>query len=134
MGRPRKPTALKLLEGTARKDRTNENEPTYEATSGLDAPETLRDEEARRVFVKIRDILESKFVLTEADGFMLAQLANLESAVNEVWKAGDMPAVTALGRLEKFYTEFGMTPASRAKVSSAGEAKKSNPFAELVGG
>lgn len=128
-----KPRALKVLAGTDRPDRRNENEPQYEPTSGLMAPSSLRDAEAVRVFNEIREILESKFVLTLADSFALAQLANQESMVNELWTTGEKPTAAEITQLRMLYTEFGLTPASRVKVSSVGEAKEANPFTELLG-
>jgi phage terminase small subunit len=128
-----KPRALKVLEGTLQKHRDNPNEPIYEPTSGMETPHTLRDAEAVRVFNEVREILESKFVLTRADALALAQLANQESMINELWMSGDKPTAAEITQLRMLYVEFGLTPASRPKVSAAGEKKETNPFAELLG-
>lgn len=125
-----KPRALKLLEGTDRRDRENPNEPIYEPTTGLTS-DGLRDGYAVQVWEELRDILESKFVLTRADRLALMTLCNYQSMVDEKWRTGQNPTAAEVTQLRMMWVEFGITPASRPKVSSVGEAKKQNRFAEL---
>ena len=128
-----KPTALKLLEGTSRKDRANENEPQYEPTEGLEPPPHLRDSEALACWNEFTEVLEGQRVLTRADRRALAQLCNYESASVQCWNAGSKPTAAEMTQLRMLFAEFGLTPASRVKVSSAGTGKAQSKFANLRG-
>ena len=132
MPQPMKPTALKVLTGTVRKDRANPDEPQYEVSEGMGPPPWLRDGTAVAVWNELAGILEGHRVLTVADRHALAQLCNLESAAQAVWRSGETPNNAMLNQIRMFLQEFGLTPASRPKVSGAGPAKSANPFAELV--
>jgi phage terminase small subunit len=125
-----KPRALKVLEGTLQKHRDNPNEPIYEPTSGM-STDGLRDGYALQVWEELRDILESKFVLTRADRLALMTLCNYQSMVDEKWRNGEAPTAAEVTQLRMMWVEFGITPASRPKVSSVGESKKANKFANL---
>ena len=133
MANPRKPTALKVLEGTERKDRMNPAEPRFLPTEEADAPDWLNGPVALAEWYRLRDVLEGQRVLTEADLTALGHLCNLHGKCVEKWRLGSQPTAAELTQLRMFYVEFGLTPASRAKVSSAGEAKGKNAFAELTG-
>lgn len=132
MPNARKPTALKVLAGTNQPCRANPDEPQYEVSEGMEPPPWLRDGTAVAVWNDLAGILEGHRVLTVADRHALAQLCNLESASQSVWRSGETPNNAMLNQIRMFLQEFGLTPASRAKVSSAGVAKENNPFAELV--
>ena len=133
MSNPRKPTALKVLEGTDRKDRTNPAEPRFLPAEEADAPDWLNGPEAVTEWYRIRDVLESQRVLTQADLTTLGHLCNLHGKCVEKWRLGSQPTAAELTQLRMFYVEFGLTPASRSKVSSAGPKDEGNPFEELAG-
>lgn len=73
-GRRPKPTKLKLVEGTARKDRVNDEEPEPPAGDVV-APNWLRGR-ARRLWKQIAPVLEEMHILTTADPHALALLCD----------------------------------------------------------
>lgn len=140
MGAPRKPTPLKVLHGTNRKDRANPKEPKpADLPKDATPPEwlTTRGKEA---WTDILPILRGLGVMTVADPVALALLCDALAeyvdarAVVRVegatyWTEGKStmlrarPEVTiasdAWRRAKVMLTEFGLTPASRARVSGA---------------
>lgn len=139
VGRKKKPQAIKDQEGTSRKDRTNVDAPKIEAK--VLRPPTWMTKEEKTAFRKLSKFLGSKiFVLTEADDLALQGLISNYSIWVECKKAVVDEGVIyesftengvikrknpkieimnqAWDRLGKLLTEFGLTPASRDKVSS----------------
>ncbi|NOG69800.1 phage terminase small subunit P27 family [Roseicella sp. DB1501] len=145
---PRKPTALKKLEGTARKDRVLPNEPMPDRLVA-DAPRHL-SKRAKRVWPDFVTLLNGMGVLTVADAYALeavvecyAELADARAALrkrgsttyeaNGLWKSYPEVQIVADAdrRLKAWLTEFGCTPAARTKVSASTEKDDKNPFEEL---
>lgn len=131
-GRRPKPTALKALQGTLRKDRANPDEPRIEPAApeplpGLDAME-------RRHFDEWVQHLLSVRVVTPIDGGALSNLViaqcrmirakrKLQSGRKTVTDEGKLSAwAQELQRAQQLYhrlcVEFGMTPSSRTKVKA----------------
>lgn len=132
----RRPTALKLLLGTARPDRTR-REPQFgrtipRAPAGLGAS-------ARRIWRDLARRLDSAGVLTEADGHALGllaeALADYRAAMDVVARDGRTYecrtsagsnmhrvrpevalAADAWRRAARMMVEFGLTPASRGRI------------------
>lgn len=140
MPNPRKPTPLKIVEGTARADRLNPNEPKPPVSipscpSGLSAG-------AKAEWRRIAPALEDMGLLSQIDRAALAGYCELyarwQKAEREIQKPaakGGGEVVTtpngslqvspwvsisraALSEMRKFASEFGLTPASRSKVSA----------------
>jgi P27 family predicted phage terminase small subunit len=152
-GRPRKPTALKIVTGTFRHDRSNAREPQPKRKRPA-MPGTLSDgaKKAWRHFAKLLDDLG---VLTAADAAALGNLceaaADLDTAraalaarpgltYENVTAAGGVthrayPEVAlvrdAERRVHRWLAAFGMTPADRARVSVA-ESKDEDPAAKFL--
>lgn len=119
-GQPPKPTSLKILQGTFRKDRANPEEPTV-APSSLRPPPYL-DADAKkhwRVFAK--ELLDMG-VLTTADRTTLARYCELQVLYRTTKKQADY-SPKMIGILLKLAIElrtleiqFGCTPSSRTRV------------------
>ncbi|NUN51832.1 MAG: phage terminase small subunit P27 family [Planctomycetaceae bacterium] len=156
-GRKRKPTVLKLLEGTYRKDRANPNE-AAPRPSLLRPPPVLRGE-ARVEWVRLARELFHLGLLTKVDRAALAihcaDWGNLCRAVRDIEERGAVlqtfetvtdpqgveHQVLVAERLNPYLrvyrqakegvlrtaAEFGMTPAARSKVTAAGPADGSKP-------
>lgn len=77
MPNPPKPTALKLLHGTARPDRVNPREPKP-TTARIERPSWLKDA-GYRIWKQIAPQLEAMGVLTDADPHALALLCDAYS-------------------------------------------------------
>jgi P27 family predicted phage terminase small subunit len=144
MANPRKPTALKLISGTAQKCRMNKNEPTPE-TEAPEIPGHLSGE-AKAEWERIVPGLLDAGLLTRIDRAALAgycvSWGRHVDAENEI-TAGGMTITTPNGMtqaspfiaisrqereiMKKFLLEFGLTPASRSKVTATPKEKTADP-------
>ncbi len=139
-GRKNKPTALKKLEGTARKDRMLENEVAYPLIEGLpSAPPHLRGR-AKQEWDKRVKSLSNMGILTEEDLTLLEgycfNVGLQQTAMEHLNKQGIIEQQTnsqnhtysaenkwvnvynkAQDRIIKISSEFGFTPSSRTKIS-----------------
>jgi len=141
MGRPPRPTSLKVLEGTTRKDRANPAEPKPPPARTKEAPPRWLRASSRPWWNRIRPLLVQMQVMTGADpvalGLLCDALADYMAARQVVERKGrtfetqgdaglmvrrrpevDI-AADAWRRAKLMLTEFGLTPAARAKVSAA---------------
>jgi P27 family predicted phage terminase small subunit len=142
MARPTKPTALKVIQGTQRKDRANPAEPKPEVLADdSPAPEWLSPR-GKEAWGDLLPLLRSMKVATTVDPAAFAMLCDAlaeyidarEVVIREgatYWTRGKVemlrsrPEVTiaseAWRRAKMMLTEFGLTPASRSKVSATVE-------------
>ena len=140
MGRPRKPTELKLIQGTAQKCRMNPNEPKPD----VDIPDTPHhlSKPAREEWARITPLLKDLGLISQLDlvelSFYCQAWGDHVQAENMIRRNGKV-LKDAKGRLyispwvkhskeskelaHKFLVEFGLTPASRSRVSG----KKKEP-------
>ena len=145
-GRPRKPTALKKPQGNPGKRRLNKHEPKLplgipEMPDGLSAI-------AQAEWKAIVPLLTNMGVLTPADGKALAAYcscyalwmrAEQEIAQYGITEFGKVnPAVRvrsdALRQMKSFLIEFGLTPASRSKLSLSNARDNVDPFEAFLEG
>lgn len=142
-GAPRKPSALKDLEGTTRKDRTNPNEPKpvmLEATTPV--PAWLKgDRQATAAWEAVLPMLVGMRVATIADqlsiGLLCEAMGRFLACRDVVRKKGrtytvkmgtgsiayrERPEVrmmeTAWQQVRGIMGEFGLTPSARTRVST----------------
>jgi len=146
MANPRKPSHLKAIQGTERKDRSNPNEPIADTGRPV-APGYFTDAQVEK-FTQLVGHIESLGVQSKVDIGMLADLAVVECEIADdvVLLATEGPyyvpnpasgivrAHPAVARLtanrqraQALRNEFGLSPAARSKVS-AGQQKTDNPF------
>ena len=147
-GRKPVPTALKVVRGNPGKRPLPENEPTPEA--GAEPPDWL-SEAALAHWPVVSAQLEKAGVLTEMDAPALAlyceAFARWQEAQAGIAKHGlvvpgqkgqlaQSPYVVvanaAMQQMMKLLAEFGMTPSSRSRVTTAKPKEKPNAFAGLV--
>ncbi len=150
-GRRRKPTEIKVLEGTWRKDRANAAEPTPRRGK-VSVPDWLKGE-ARWAFQQLAELLgdDGARVLTQQDRMALSMLCDAyrdyRVARRTVEKEGmQVPNTNGPGMIrhqlipvyQKAWqlvmgalTEFGLTPAARSKTS-ARPAEPKDPLGELL--
>lgn len=152
-GRPRKPTVLKVLEGTARPDRANPNEPKLPLFRIPPPPEGLPATESN-AWSELGALVDELKIATKADlpAFALmaqavAMCAEAREAlrrdgliIEETTKAGVMvrqrPEVTILASFQKIamyhFNRWGLTPADRSRVSAlADDAGEVDPLGEF---
>jgi phage terminase small subunit len=116
-GHNRKPTSLKILEGTYRRDRANPLEP--QPPTGIPKPPKWLRKEARGYWRAHARALKSMGVLTLVDGQALAALANAEADYAEAMenRPDDWKRIADLSKRHMQYLQqFGLTPSSRARV------------------
>jgi len=148
-GRKPKPTKLKKLEGDIHKERFNPNEPEPDVCIP-DIPDWM-SAEAKREFMRIAPELKALGILSKIDRAALVGYcqawARFKDAEVLIQKSGYIittekgneiqhPAVgianKAMDEMRKFLVEFGMSPASRPKVSAKPKEKKVNPMEKLL--
>ena len=153
MARPRKPTGLKVIQGTLRPCRANPNEPALPRE--IPAPPAHLGDRAKVAWGAVSVILDRMGLLTGADGLALeglcatyaelveARLAlqdrGATSYVSETEGGSVMhrpyPEVAMVADLDRRFRgwlmSFGLTPADRSKVSATSEEKPENPFAQF---
>ena len=147
--RPAKPTALKMIQGTYRKDRAK-NEPKFSAVR-KSIPATLSPG-AKLYWKELAGLLESARVLTDGDRRVLelacealaqhrAAIVALTSFGLTYTTDGDSGEVVrprpeagiadmAARRAFRILADFGLTPAARTKVAVAPSTER-NPFDEF---
>lgn len=148
MARPRKPTALKTLEGTLRKDRTNPKEPVPELKiSQIDPPLWLNQVAKDAWKFAVSQMPER--MLTGLDFSVFALWADTYSKILELEAALQHQGLTVLDEkrglevpnpllkaqnelkqvIRGYISELGFSPASRSKVSvSDGKKAETNGF------
>ncbi|MEY8205404.1 MAG: phage terminase small subunit P27 family [Bermanella sp.] len=148
-GRPPKPTAQKKLAGNAGKRKLNNDEPSYDTITSVDAPEYL-DELATTAWNTYAPLLCGQSVLCVTD------LHNLEifCMAYSGWRRSHREAATeitlmqdngtvkkhpALGAANEFANQMrtfgallGLSPADRSKIMSPKAKEDDNPFSKLI--
>ncbi len=148
-GPPPKPSALKLVGGNAGKRAINKNEPKPKS----DRPKvpSYLSPKAKTAFKNVCDLLSDMGVLTIADGMALEMMCNAYAEWRDLRKIIDTSSYTyitigtsggevikarpevamasdAWKRVKSMAAEFGLTAASRTKVSIK-DREKEDPLA-----
>ncbi|MFV2949622.1 phage terminase small subunit P27 family [Pseudomonas japonica] len=154
MGRPAKPTALKVLQGNPGKRKLNKSAPAPTPLAEVPAPPEWLGEWAIEMWETIAPWLTQTGIMTRTDTHNLAVFCaaydRWRQAEVEVAEAGitvvdvkgvlkKNPACTvineALRQLASFGAALGLDPASRARLmGNHGQEKPANPFLLLKGG
>ena len=142
-GPPKKPTALKLVEDTYRKDRVAKNEPKPKCA--MPQPPKNFNAVAKEEWDRIVKELYDNGLMTNLDRAALVAYCEFWAHyvdASEKLKRRNMVSTTAAGNLvenpyfsikkrcaelmHKFLVEFGMTPASRTRISAPPLSKPNN--------
>lgn len=107
-GRPPKPTALKLLSGSAGHRPVNPLEPQPDPGA---SPPTWLSPEARVVWDQLAPVLLKNGLLTELDGEALAHLCIVAVMFRE------NPTIRLSREYRAYLTMFGMHPSGRTRVT-----------------
>jgi P27 family predicted phage terminase small subunit len=139
MSRPRKPSALKLVQGTARADRTNGAEPEPMLLTDLTPPAHLGERSAA-VWNQVAPMLRRIQLLTEADVLALELLCDavadyryareqrgdefvaISHKGSEMLSQWLVAQMASSKRAEALMSRFGMDPASRSRVMISPQA------------
>lgn len=130
MGRHRKPTALKVLQGNPGKRPLPENEPV--PPEGEVVRPKMRSKRATRVWDEYAPMVTAMGLLTPVDVPAFAMLCAL---IAESERDPEGMAAARIGRMESLFSRFGMDPSSRARLGSAAPRSraKGNAFGALAG-
>jgi P27 family predicted phage terminase small subunit len=152
-----KPTALKKLEGTYRKDRVARNEMGVSGLPTMPAPPDFLEERGREVWYKCTEELSALGMLHGVDMELLASyclsIQTFEKMARGLMVEGHTIIMTnkgggsyavknpkftmmneSLDRAHKIAVQFGWTPAARTKISAPGQQKEEDPFEKLARG
>ena len=131
MARPRKPTQLHVVSGSARKHpdrmRERESEPETGDTDLRDIPPPDGFQHPD-IWREVQQMLHAR-VAGQNDHVAFEALCHLIAKMR-----GGEAAAADYARLQAFLGEFGMTPASRSKVSQGKAQDKPKGFAALKAG
>jgi P27 family predicted phage terminase small subunit len=156
-GRPRKPAALHILQGTARPGRQNRKAPKVEALEGFPGPPAGLTEREVAAWRELAAVVAPMRTTTPSDMVAFRQMVTTLAVVEEAREAlnregltfivttesGEVvrkrPEVEVLGAFKKQLSvelsRFGLTPADRERVSALGEDSAGDPLDEFaVGG
>ena len=138
MGNPKLPTNIKQLKGTLQKCRQPKNEPHPDPK--IPTPPKFMSDEAKKEWNRISVELYKMGLLSEMDRASLAlycqswgRILQYEQKVREEIDQDEIyKLLRVLAReydsARKFLTEFGMSPASRSKISVKKKSGKTNLF------
>lgn len=130
MGRKSTPPTLKVLAGTNRPDREATEAPEFDLIEDFPEPPQHLNRDGADMWNQLGPQLVAAKVLQVVDLYSLEQLCFAWQCFRKKAKA-DMEATAAeLTALKALFSEFGMTPASRRKVSAGGAKDSGNPFAK----
>jgi P27 family predicted phage terminase small subunit len=152
MGRPSKPTALKVVQGNAGKRPLNKREPKPKADRPRCPPHL--SPKAKTAFKNVSNLLADMGVLTIADGMALEMLCDAYAEWRDLRKAveshgatytttgtsGDVVvkarpevamAADAWKRVKAMASEFGLTAASRTKIQT-NKPEETDPLQEFL--
>jgi P27 family predicted phage terminase small subunit len=148
MGRPRKPTRIKVVEGTARDDRMNFREPMPKR--GIPNCPSFLSKAAKKKWKEIVPELDRLGVITLIDGDALAcyceAWGEFEATTKIIAKNGRFtsnaagtrishPAVaqqrSAWEAIKKFSCMYGLDPSSRSKIQAA-PVDNADPFEQFL--
>ena len=127
MGRPPKPTALKVIQGNPGKRPLPKGE--VKPAPGAEAPPWLVAPQARAEWERIAPRLLKLGLLTELDGEAFGLLCGHLADAGEQMRMARPVDPRLTSEIRQFMSQFGMTPAARAKVAGK-PAEDLDPFAE----
>ena len=129
-GPGKKPSTLKSIAGTSRKDRAVIDALSFETVDDApDAPDWLPNAHAVKEWNRLAPILTANKLLTVAGCSALGTLCSLHGKIVQLFAAGECPTGHMLAQYRNLINDFGLTPAAQGKVKSVGPEKKENTFA-----
>ena len=130
MPRPRKPTALRVLQGNAGHRALPKNEP--QPPLGAQPPAWLTPA-ALEEWNRLAPELEASRVLTVLDADCLAHYCDQHASIAARSKTGQDVDPRERAELRQWAMQLGMTPASRPKVQAV-EPPKGGKLQRFIGG
>ena len=121
----RKPDALKLLAGTARRDRAATNVPALPPVTAVPTPPAwLADLTAVREWHRLAGTLAACKLLTEGNVGTLAQLCALHAKLVSTWNEGLTPKAALISAYRGLSHDLGLTGMATAAPASNTESNR----------
>ena len=131
MPKPRKPAALKLMQGTDQPCRVRE-EVDYQLVTEMEPPYWLCDDEAVAEWHRLLAELIAAGIMATTDRNALGYYCNMHARAVRKWEIGGQPTAAETNQVRMMLNEFGLTPTSRGKPVKAGGEVAKNPFDEFA--
>jgi len=129
MARKPLPTGNKVIKGTFQNCRAPADVPEFEPVDVFPDPPIILNPDGIDMWNKVGPQLIAAKVLQTADLYMLEQMCYSWQRFRQTARAGSDITAAENNALRGMFAEFGMTPASRTKVSTGGEKPAGNKFA-----
>lgn len=124
-GPGKKPTSLKVVAGTDRKDRAAPPVVELPVIDKVpDPPEWLINAHAINEWKRLARILTANGLLTEGGLSALGVLCSTHGDIVRQLSAGIMPTAHLVSQYRALVNDFGLTPVAQGKVRAGGEEKK----------
>jgi hypothetical protein len=135
----RKSDHLKLLCGTARRDRTAPEGPALPVLTEVPQPPGwLQNIEAQREWRRLASVMTANKLLTAGNISLLGQLCGLHGQLAQAWSTGVTPTAALIASYRSLSVALGLAsmnismPAAPGSVAPAAPPGKPNRFAELA--
>lgn len=130
-GPGKKPSQLKVVAGTERKDRAPASSVEMPAVSEVPMPpDWLPNAHAIKEWNRLAPILVANKLLTEAGLSAFGMLCSLHGKLVQLWAAGEAPVASMVSQYRNLINDFGLTPVAQGKVKPVGDATPANKFSE----
>ena len=129
MANPRKPTSLKVVAGTDRRDRAAPPAVELPLVSSVPpAPDWLPNSHATKEWERLAPILYANKLLTEAGTTTLGVMCALFGKICQLYAAGESPTGHMVAQYRALANDFGLTPVAQGKVKAGDPEKAANRF------
>lgn len=130
-GPGKKPTSLKVVAGTERKDRAAPDALELPTISEVpEPPDWLPNSHAIKEWNRLAPILVANKLLTEAGLSAFGMLCSLHGKLVQLWSAGEAPVASMVSQYRNLINDFGLTPVAQGKVKPMGEEPAKNKFSQ----
>lgn len=131
-GRPPKPTAIHLLQGTAQKCRLKSREGELVLDASMPGPPACLSPAALVEWGRVTSLAKYAKVLTPADRASIAMYCGLYAEWEASMSPGGNPMQTSrMALMMNIAGKLGMNPSDRVRVHVPVEEKSTNRFAKL---
>ena len=132
MGRRRKPSHLKLIQGTERRDRrVVELRPGDPLQELPEVPDWLPNAHAVKEWRRLAPICMRIGTLTEGTLTMFAHLCSIHGKLVQLTQAGETPGAALLGQLRALAADFGLSARVLEPPPLPDGPRPANPFAKF---
>lgn len=130
MPTPRKPTNLKIIDGSRQPDIPAVDLPLVDYVPA--APDWLPNAHAIREWDRLAPILFNNKLLTEAGVTTLGILCSLFGKIVQLYAAGESPTGHMIAQYRALANDFGLTPVAQGKVrAGSADDKSGNRFTKI---